>query len=450
VSFSHCPLQASPTPIVASYRREYAPEVPPALPEKPTSSSTSRRESLPLGAKPSMDDFVLLKVLGKGSFGKVMQVRLKATGKIYAMKVLHKKHIMERKQVENTMAEKEILAKANHPFIVGLKASFQTEDKLYFVLDFCAGGELFFHLGRDGRFYEGRARFYTAEILLALRHLHSIGVVYRDLKPENILLDENGNVKLTDFGLSKRGVTASAHGATSFCGTPEYLPPEVVGRQEYGNAADWWGLGALLHEMLTGWPPFYDEDRKNMFRRILREPLKLPEELSPAARGLLSRLLVKDPRMRLGATGGADEIMRDPFFDGVDWHKLETLQIPAPWRPDLAGADDASCFDREFTSRPAILSPPDASPAAALVEGATRATERPAHAPTAAGFDGFSYVAPASSMLSATPMAVTRASAERVARAASGHISASSSSLQGSLGRAPMGYGSSSAAALHA
>ena len=189
-------------------------------------------------------EFVLLKVVGKGSFGKVMQVRKRDTGRIYAMKVLQKANIIRRNQVEHTRTERNVLSRIMHPFIVGLNFAFQTEDKLYFVLDYCAGGELFFHLGREGKFDEPRSRFYAAQIVLALEHLHKMSVIYRDLKPENVLLDHRGNVRITDFGLSKENVEAVDSGAHSFCGTPEYLAPEVLNRSGHGRAVDWWSENA--------------------------------------------------------------------------------------------------------------------------------------------------------------------------------------------------------------
>lgn len=196
--------------------------------------------------KVGLGQFALLKVVGKGSFGKVMQVRKKDTGRIYAMKVLQKANIVRRNQVEHTRTERNVLGKIVHPFVVGLNYAFQTADKLYFVLDYCAGGELFFHLGREGRFSEDRTRFYAAQITEALSFLHGHGIVYRDLKPENVLLDHKGNVRLTDFGLSKEGVHDVSSGAHSFCGTPEYLAPEVLNRTGHGRAVDWWSLGALM------------------------------------------------------------------------------------------------------------------------------------------------------------------------------------------------------------
>ena len=195
--------------------------------------------------KVGVQDFEMIKMIGKGSFGEVMLVRKKDTKTLYAMKILDKKNIIRRNQVEHTITERRVLGRTKHPFIVTLHFAFQTGKKLYFVLDYCSGGELFFHLGRCGRLRESLACFYSAEITLALSHLHSVGIVYRDLKPENILLDKDGHVKLADFGLSKEGIPNGVSGTGSFCGTAEYLAPEILNRAGHGTGVDWWALGMV-------------------------------------------------------------------------------------------------------------------------------------------------------------------------------------------------------------
>ena len=220
--------------------------------------------------KVNIDDFKLIKVIGKGSFGKVTLVEHKATASMFAMKVLKKANVVRRKQVEHTRTERRVLGGVNHPFIVRLHYAFQTDAKLFFVLDYCAGGELFFHLSRMKKMPEHMARFYTAEITLALECLHSKGVVYRDLKPENILLDDVGHIKLADFGLAKEGIDSTVEGAKSLCGTPEYLSPEILNRKGHGTASDWWNLGMVLFEMLTGLPPWYTTDRQKLFDSVSR------------------------------------------------------------------------------------------------------------------------------------------------------------------------------------
>jgi serine/threonine protein kinase len=191
--------------------------------------------------KPCLDDYSMLKVLGKGSFGKVLLVKKKRDDQLYAMKILSKSNLIIRKQVAHTRAERNVLGNAGSPFIVSMHAAFQSNEKLYLVLDYCPGGELFFHLSRAGKFPERVAQFYTGELVLALEYLHGQNIVYRDMKPENVLLDEQGHVKLADFGLAKENVSSDDFQAChSLCGTPEYLAPEVLGRLGHGQAVDWW------------------------------------------------------------------------------------------------------------------------------------------------------------------------------------------------------------------
>lgn len=264
---------------------------------------------------PKLDSFKMVRVIGKGSFGKVFLVRENKTGEMFALKVLRKDNIIKRNQVEHTKTERSVLGYVKHPFVVALNMAFQSKDKLYFVLDYCAGGELFFHLGKLGKFQESRARFYAAEIVLAISYVHSLDIIYRDLKPENVLLDARGHVRLTDFGLSKEGISNSSSGANSFCGTPEYLAPEILNRQGHGRAVDWWSLGALLYEMLTGLPPFYCQDREKLFEKIRKSDLHYPASLSRPAKSLLRGLLTRDPTQRLGSgPRDAEDIQRHEFF----------------------------------------------------------------------------------------------------------------------------------------
>merc|ERR1711991_1241505 len=230
----------------------------------------------------SIDDFILLKVIGRGSFGKVLQVKKKDTEKIYAMKILKKSGVVHQNQVEHTKAERKILQVIQHPFLMKLRFAFQTKYKLYIVIDFYKGGELFFHLKRKNKFSETEARFIIAETVLALGHLHKNDVFYRDLKPENILLDDKGHICLTDFGLSKIFDEMESKEANTFCGTPEYLAPEIIERKYYTKAIDWWSLGILLYELVVGYPPFY------------------PKFLSSEATDLMNRLIERNPQSRLG------------------------------------------------------------------------------------------------------------------------------------------------------
>lgn len=285
--------------------------------------------------KLKIEDFDLLKVVGKGSFGKVMQVRKKDTNRIYALKTIRKAHIISRSEVTHTLAERSVLAQINNPFIVPLKFTFQSPEKLYFVLAFVNGGELFHHLQKEQRFDVNRSRFYTAELLCALECLHGFNVIYRDLKPENILLDYQGHIALCDFGLCKLDMKDEDR-TNTFCGTPEYLAPELLLGQGYNKTVDWWTLGVLLYEMLTGLPPFYDENTNEMYRKILGEPLHFPTHdiVPPAAKDLLTKLLNRDPAQRLGANGST-EIKAHPFFHAIDWRKLLQRKYEPTFKPSV-------------------------------------------------------------------------------------------------------------------
>uniref|UniRef100_A0A8C7C122 Serum/glucocorticoid regulated kinase family member 3 n=1 Tax=Neovison vison TaxID=452646 RepID=A0A8C7C122_NEOVI len=277
--------------------------------ERSTQKLHSTSQNINLGpsgnphAKPT--DFDFLKVIGKGSFGKVLLAKRKLDGKFYAVKVLQKKIVLNRK-------------------------------------------ELFFHLQRERSFPEHRARFYAAEIASALGYLHSIKIVYRDLKPENILLDSVGHVVLTDFGLCKEGIAISDT-TTTFCGTPEYLAPEVIRKQPYDNTVDWWCLGAVLYEMLYGLPPFYCRDVAEMYDNILHKPLSLRPGVSLTAWSILEELLEKDRQNRLGAKEDFLEIQNHPFFESLSWTDLVQKRIPPPFNPNVAGPDDIRNFDAAFT-----------------------------------------------------------------------------------------------------
>lgn len=295
----------------------------------------------------SIDDFDLLKVIGKGSFGKVMQVIKKDTKQVYALKTLRKQHIVSRMEVVHTLAERTVLARVTNPFIVPLKFSFQSPEKLYLVLSFINGGELFWHLQNSGQFPMDRSRFYIAELLTALESLHELNVIYRDLKPENILLDYQGHIALCDFGLCKLNMKDNDK-TNTFCGTPEYLAPELLLNQGYTRSVDWWTLGTLLYEMLTGLPPFYDEDVPTMYRKILQDPLKFPQSLERTdAKDLLIKLLQKDPKLRLN---DALEIKSHPFFKDIDWVKLVNKNYLPPFKPNVEDSHDTSNFDKAFTN----------------------------------------------------------------------------------------------------
>nr|XP_019940657.1 PREDICTED: ribosomal protein S6 kinase alpha-1 isoform X1 [Paralichthys olivaceus] len=303
--------------------------------------------------KADASQFELLKVLGQGSFGKVFLVR-KVTppddNQLYAMKVLKKATLKVRDRVRTKM-ERDILADVNHPFVVKLHYAFQTEGKLYLILDFLRGGDLFTRLSKEVMFTEEDVKFYLAELALGLDHLHSLGIIYRDLKPENILLDEEGHIKLTDFGLCKEAIDHEKK-AYSFCGTVEYMAPEVVNRQGHTHSADWWSYGVLMFEMLTGALPFQGKDRKETMNLILKARLGMPQFLSAEAQSLLRALFKRNPANRLGSgADGAEEIKRHGFYSTIDWNKLFRKEIKPPFRPAVARPDDTFYFDSEFTSR---------------------------------------------------------------------------------------------------
>jgi len=326
--------------------------------------------------------FELRKVLGKGGYGKVFQVRKTTgndTGKFFAMKVLRKATIVRnQKDTAHTKAERNILEAVKHPFIVDLKYAFQTGGKLYLIMEYLSGGELFMHLEREGIFLEDTASFYLSEIILALEHLHKQGIIYRDLKPENILLDGHGHVKLTDFGLCKEHIQEGVMTHT-FCGTVEYMAPEILMRVGHGKAVDWWSLGALMFDMLTGAPPFTAENRKKTIEKILKGKLNLPAYLTPDARDLIRKLLKRQANQRLGY-GGMDAIpiKNHLFFKQCNWDDVILRRVEPPFKPVLKGEDDVSLFDTKFTKQPAIDSPDEST----LSESANLL------------FQGFTYIAP--------------------------------------------------------
>uniref|UniRef100_A0A4W6CIS3 Ribosomal protein S6 kinase n=1 Tax=Lates calcarifer TaxID=8187 RepID=A0A4W6CIS3_LATCA len=309
--------------------------------------------------KADPSQFQLLKVLGQGSYGKVFLVRkIRGVdrGQLYAMKVLKKATLKVRDRVRSKM-ERDILAEVNHPFIVKLHYAFQTEGKLYLILDFLRGGDLFTRLSKEVMFTEEDVKFYLAELALALDHLHSLGIIYRDLKPENILLDEEGHIKITDFGLSKEAIDHDKR-AYSFCGTIEYMAPEVVNRRGHTQSADWWSFGVLMFEMLTGSLPFQGKDRKETMALILKAKLGMPQFLSPEVQSLLRALFKRNPANRLGAgPEGVEEIKRHRFFASIDWNKLYRKEVRPPFKPTVGRPEDTFHFDPEFTSRTPTDSP---------------------------------------------------------------------------------------------
>jgi p70 ribosomal S6 kinase len=345
-------------------------------------------------------NFQLLKVLGKGGYGTVYQVRKmmgQDLGGIFAMKVLKKATIVRNsKDTAHTKAERNILEAVKHPFIVDLKYAFQTGGKLYLIMEYLSGGELFMHLEREGIFLEDVAIFYLSEIVLAIEHLHTLGIIYRDLKPENILLDSLGHVKLTDFGLCKEHLFDGAVTHT-FCGTVEYMAPEILMRVGHGKAVDWWSLGALMFDMLTGGPPFIGENRKKTIEKILKGKLNLPAYLTADARDIIRKLLKRQANQRLGyGLSDAEAIKNHSFFKACNWDTIAARRADPPFKPVLKSDDDASLFDSRFTKQMPVDSPDDSM----LSESANLI------------FQGFTYVAP-SVLEDAFKPIVTRARSPR-------------------------------------
>jgi tRNA A-37 threonylcarbamoyl transferase component Bud32 len=295
--------------------------------------------------KVGIKDFFRLKVIGKGAFGKVFLVRKKDNNKVYAMKQLDKKDIKERGEVKHTKTEREVLSKIQYPFLASLHYSFQSEKYLYFVMDFINGGEVFHHLSIEKNFTEERAKFYAAEIIIGLSYLHSNGVIYRDLKPENLLLDHEGHIVITDFGLSKEGLHSSSDTTQTFCGTPEYLAPEIIRGENYNKAVDWWSLGILIFEMINGLPPFYSKREDIMYDKIISEDIIFPDNFSNDAKDIISRFLNRNPLLRLQ---DPKDIKSHPFFRNIEFDKLKRKEITPPFIPNVQSPDDIGNIDQEF------------------------------------------------------------------------------------------------------
>ncbi|GMI21854.1 hypothetical protein TrCOL_g53 [Triparma columacea] len=300
------------------------------------------------GKSLGVKDFDLLKVVGKGAFGKVMLVRKKSppsAGQIFAMKVLKKSVIAAKGQVEHTKSERDILFEVRHPFVVFLRFAFQSEEKLYLITDFYAGGSLFYHLRKSRCFSEVRARFYASELLLALSHLHSHEIIYRDLKLENVLMDGSGHVALTDFGLSKQNVKSN-DAASTFCGTAEYIAPELLRGKRYGAAVDWWSFGILLYEMQAGRTPFYDKNRKIMFFNIMNSTPQFPLSFSEKACSVLRALLTVDPTKRLG--NNIDDLKNHKFFSSINWEALYKKEVRPVYVPDVSNELDCKYVPKTY------------------------------------------------------------------------------------------------------
>ncbi|XP_022232030.2 serine/threonine-protein kinase N isoform X7 [Drosophila obscura] len=308
----------------------------------------------------SMDNFRLLSVLGRGHFGKVILSQLRSNNQYYAIKALKKGDIIARDEVESLLSEKRIFEVANamrHPFLVNLYSCFQTDQHVCFVMEYAAGGDLMMHIHTDV-FLEPRAVFYAACVVLGLQYLHENKIIYRDLKLDNLLLDTDGYVKIADFGLCKEGMGFGDRTGT-FCGTPEFLAPEVLTETSYTRAVDWWGLGVLIFEMLVGESPFPGDDEEEVFDSIVNDEVRYPRFLSLEAIAVMRRLLRKNPERRLGSSErDAEDVKKQAFFRSIVWDDLLLRKVKPPFVPTINHLEDVSNFDEEFTSEKAQLTPP--------------------------------------------------------------------------------------------
>jgi serine/threonine protein kinase len=284
--------------------------------------------------------FELVNTLGRGYYGKVMLCKKKDTGEYFAIKTVHKARLVKSNKVHTIFAERNALMQSRHPFIVNFAFSFQTDAKVYLGLEYVDGGELFHYFRKVRRVPLPDVRIYIAELSLALNYLHVRGIIYRDLKPENILLDAQGHVKLTDFGLVKQ-LDPEADTTSTFCGTSEYLAPEVIARRPYGRKVDWWGLGILTYELLFGQTPFHRDSKPRMFAAIRSEAPRFLGRVDPATVSFISMLLEKDPDAR----GDFAKINGHPFFAGLDFEKVLAREV----RPAYVPVVGIRNFDSEFT-----------------------------------------------------------------------------------------------------
>ncbi|CAL8380860.1 unnamed protein product [Gadus morhua 'NCC'] len=326
-----------------------------------SSSSAGGREN-GQGQRRTLKDFSFIKVLGKGSFGKVMLAELKGTEEVFAVKVLKKDVILQDDDVDCTLTEKRILALARkHPYLTQLYCCFQTRDRLFFVMEYVNGGDLMFQIQRSRKFDEPRSRFYAAEVTSALMFLHRNGVIYRDLKLDNILLDAEGHCKLADFGMCKEGILNGVT-TTTFCGTPDYIAPEILQELEYGASVDWWALGVLMYEMMAGQPPFEADNEDDLFESILHDDVLYPVWLSKEAVSILRAFMTKNPAKRLGCVvsqGCEEAIKTHAFFREIDWVLLEQRKVKPPFKPRIKTKRDVNNFDQDFTKEDPVLTPTD-------------------------------------------------------------------------------------------
>lgn len=324
----------------------------------------------------TQNQLVFLKVLGKGSFGKVLLAELKGKGQYFAVKVLKKDVVLMDDDVECTMVEKRVLALAwENPFLTHLYSTFQSKEHLFFVMEYLNGGDLMFHIQDKGRFDLNRATFYGAEIIVGLQFLHSKGIIYRDLKLDNVMLDKDGHIKIADFGMCREKVFGDAR-ATTFCGTPDYIAPEILLGQKYTFSVDWWSFGVLVYEMLIGQSPFQGDDEDELFESIRTDTPHYPRWITKESKSLIELLFERDPTRRLGVVG---DIRAHPFFKTINWTALEKREVDPPFKPKVKSPSDCSNFDREFLSEKPRLSHADKN----LIDSMDQTA-----------FDGFSFINP--------------------------------------------------------
>ncbi|SCU99628.1 LAME_0G04390g1_1 [Lachancea meyersii CBS 8951] len=320
------------------------------LPHDSSLSQTALKTQIPgfeprqTSGKYTLNDFHILRTLGTGSFGRVHLVRSNHNGRFYAMKVLKKKTIVKLKQVEHTNDERRMLSVVAHPFIIRMWGTLQDPEQVFMIMDYIEGGELFSLLRKSQRFPNPVAKFYAAEVCLALEYMHSLDIIYRDLKPENVLLDKNGHVKITDFGFAKYVPDVTF----TLCGTPDYIAPEVVSTKPYNKSVDWWSFGILIFEMLAGYTPFYDSNTMKTYENILNAELQFPPFFQADVQDLLSKLITRDLSKRLGnLQNGSEDVKNHPWFSEVVWEKLLCRNIETPYEPPVqSGQGDTSQYDR--------------------------------------------------------------------------------------------------------
>ena len=292
----------------------------------------------------SLNDFNILTRLGTGYYGTVYLVQHKSTGGIYALKEMKKKFLVEEEKSNSAQIERDVMIRAHHPFVVSIYFAFQSKSKVYLGMEYLTGGQLFRLVQARYRINVQQLMFYIAEIALALEYLHSIGVVYRDLKLENVLICDDGHIKLTDFGLSKRIVDTEGnmHRTDSFCGTDEYLAPELIKGNKYGFSIDWWALGILMYELCYHVTPFYDKTPSKIHKNILHKEPVFPKGTPELPKDLIKKLLVKNPNKR----ANFQTIVKHPLFANINWDNVYQKMYVPPFKPEQINISKHKKFDQ--------------------------------------------------------------------------------------------------------